>query len=87
MMGSMMYGPYGGEMCMLAQFLFWIVIIIGVLLLIVWFARQTGRHTGGHSISGSGGPLFSIDSTLMPKGQMTAKTLKSLSSLETFLCP
>jgi hypothetical protein len=87
MMGSMMYGPYDGGMWMLAQFLYWMVIIIGVLLLIVWFARQTDDGRADIKYRVLVAPFFSIDSTLTPKEQMTAKTLKSLSSLETFPCP
>ena len=47
MMGSMMYGPYGGWMFF--HFLFWILVIIGVILLIVWLVRQPGRYEPGHS--------------------------------------
>ena len=42
MMGPMMYGPNGGWMFF--HFLFWILIIIGVVLLIVWLVRQPGRY-------------------------------------------
>ena len=40
MMGPMMYGPYGGMWFF--HFLFWILIIVGIVLLIVWIVRQTG---------------------------------------------
>ena len=46
MMGPMMYGPYGGWM--IFHFLFWILIIIGIVLLIVWLIRQPGRYKHGH---------------------------------------
>ena len=49
MMGNqMMYGPYGGGMWMFFHFLFWILIIIGAVLLIVWIVRQSGRYERGH---------------------------------------
>jgi putative membrane protein len=48
MMGPMMYGPYGGGMWFF-HFLFWILIIIGVVLLIVWLVRQPGRYDRGYS--------------------------------------
>ncbi len=48
MMGNgMMYGPYGGGIFF--PFLFWTVIVIGVILLIVWVVRQTGKRAGSHS--------------------------------------
>lgn len=46
MMGPMMYGPYGGWVFL--NFLFWILIIIGVILLIVWLVRRPGRYERGH---------------------------------------
>jgi len=49
MMGNqMMYGPYGGGMWMFFHFFFWILVIIGVVLLIVWIARQPHRYERGH---------------------------------------
>lgn len=47
MMGPMMYGPYGGGIWMFLNFLLWILIIIGVILLIVWLVRQPGRYPRG----------------------------------------
>jgi putative membrane protein len=47
MMGQMMYGPYGGGMWMFFQFLFWILVIIGIVLLIVWIVRQPKRYDRG----------------------------------------
>jgi putative membrane protein len=41
----MMYGPYSGEMSFF-HFLFWVVIIIGIILLIVWIVRQSGGSSG-----------------------------------------
>jgi putative membrane protein len=49
MMGPMMNGPYGGGMWMFFHFIFWTMVVIGVILLIVWIVRQTGRRTGGHA--------------------------------------
>lgn len=46
MMEPMLHGPYGGWMFF--HFLFWILIIIGVVLLIVWLVRQPGRYDRGH---------------------------------------
>lgn len=48
MMGPMMYGPYGGGMWMFFYFLFWILIVIGIVLLIVWIVKQAGRHEREH---------------------------------------
>ena len=45
MMGSMMYGPSGGGMWMFFHFLFWILVVVGVILLIVWVVRQKGKRT------------------------------------------
>jgi len=46
MMGNqMMYGPYGAGMFF--HFLFWLLIIIGVVLLIVWVVRQSSGREGG----------------------------------------
>ena len=47
MMGPMMYGPYGGGIWMFLHLLFWILIIIGVILLVVWLVRQTGESARG----------------------------------------
>lgn len=44
MVGPMMYGPYGGGIWMFFHFLFWIFIVIGIILLIVWILRQPGRY-------------------------------------------
>ncbi len=49
MMGAMMYGPAGGGMWMFFHFLFWTLVVIGVILLIVWVVRQTGKVTSGHA--------------------------------------
>lgn len=48
MMGNqMMYGLYGGGMWMFFHFLFWLLVVIGVILLIVWVVRQTSGREGG----------------------------------------
>jgi putative membrane protein len=47
-MGPMQYGPYGGGMWMFFEFLFWVFIVIGIILLIVWIAKQPGRYERGH---------------------------------------
>ncbi len=44
---QMMYGPYGGGMWMFFHFIFWILVIVGVVLLIVWLVRQQGRVDRG----------------------------------------
>lgn len=49
-MGPMMYGPYLGGMWMFFHFIFWILILIGAVLLIVWFLRQLGRCERGNDI-------------------------------------
>jgi len=43
----MMYGLYGGGMWMFFHFLFWLLVVIGVILLIVWVVRQTSGREGG----------------------------------------
>ncbi len=48
MMGPMMYGPYGGGMWMFFHFFFWILVIIGVVLLVAWIVKQPGRYERGH---------------------------------------
>ncbi len=48
MMGPMMYGPYGGGMWMFFHFLFWLLVVIGVVLLIVWLVKQPRRYDRGH---------------------------------------
>lgn len=40
----MMYGPYGGGTWMFLHFFFWILVIIGILLFLLWVFRQTGRQ-------------------------------------------
>ena len=45
-MGPMMYGPY--RVWMFFQFFFWILVIAGIVLLIVWFVRHSRRHERGH---------------------------------------
>lgn len=47
MMGPMMYGQYGGGMWMFFQLLFWILVVVGIVLLIVWLVRQPGRYERG----------------------------------------
>lgn len=47
MMGPMMYGPYGGGPWMFFHLLFWILIIIGIILLIVWIVKQSGARAAG----------------------------------------
>lgn len=47
MMGPMTYGMYGGGMWMFFHFLFWLLVVIGVILLIVWIVRQTSGREGG----------------------------------------
>lgn len=49
MMGPMMNMPYGGGMWMFFHFIFWIMVVAGVILLIVWIVRQTGRRPGGNA--------------------------------------
>jgi putative membrane protein len=49
MMGPVMYGPYGGGMWMFFNFFFWILLIAGVILLIVWLVRQSGKTARGHA--------------------------------------
>ena len=44
-MGPMMYGPYG--VWMFLQFFFWILVIAGIVLLIVWLVRHPGRYERG----------------------------------------
>lgn len=45
MMGNqMMYGPYSAGMWMFFHFIFWVIVIAGVVLLIVWLVRQQGKH-------------------------------------------
>ncbi|MBI5634552.1 MAG: SHOCT domain-containing protein [Nitrospirae bacterium] len=44
----MTYGLYGGGMWMFFHFIFWILVIIGVVLLIVWIVRQPHRYERGH---------------------------------------
>jgi len=41
---QMMYGLYGGGMWMFFHFLFWLLVVIGVILLIVWAVRRTSRQ-------------------------------------------
>lgn len=48
MMGRM-YDPYGGGMWMYYHFIFWILIIVGVILLVLWLVRQGGKTSGGHA--------------------------------------
>lgn len=45
MMGPMMYGPYGAWMFF---HFFWILVVIGIILLIVWIVRQPGRQESAH---------------------------------------
>ena len=48
MMGNqMMYGPYGGGPWIFIHFFFWILLVVGLVLLIVWIVRQVGRHESG----------------------------------------
>ena len=45
MMGPMTYGPYGGMWFF--HFLFWVLILIGIVPLIVWIVRQQGGGATG----------------------------------------
>lgn len=47
MMGPTMFGPYGGGMWMFFHSFLWILVVIGIVLLIVWIVKQTGK--GEHS--------------------------------------
>ena len=48
MMGNqMMYGPHGGGVWMFFNFIFWILVVIGMILLIVWVVRQFSGHERG----------------------------------------
>jgi putative membrane protein len=46
MMGPMLYELYGG-IWLFFVLLFWILIVIGIILLILWVVRKTGKHTSG----------------------------------------
>jgi putative membrane protein len=43
----MMYEPYGGGIWLFFHLLFWILIVIGIIWLIVWVVKQTGKHANG----------------------------------------
>ncbi len=69
--GSGMMGSGYGLFFGLLMLLFWLFVIAGVVLLVVWLVRQSSRPTGAPPMMGGGDRALEIARERYAKGEIT----------------